>query len=211
MTMDSGVTKTCAVIATILLVASAPVRSQARVARAQEGSEALAVPEGAAASLTAKITSPMGRTGEPGSVRIVAQIRATPDAVLSPVQFFVDGKLLATVESGPPFAAEWVDENPFEKTEIAVAVADSLGNTARDTVVLKAFEISDATEVSRVLLDTSVQDKTGKFVRHLGHADFQVLEDGVPQALDLAGQESMPATFAMLVDSSQSMSRRIDF
>jgi VWFA-related protein len=48
-------------------------------------------------------------------------------------------------------------------------------------------------------------------VRNLGHADFQVLEDGVPQALDLAGQESMPATFAMLVDTSQSMSRRIDF
>src|SRR5688500_8473751 len=165
--MARGFTGICAAIAAIVLIASASARSQERIARAQEGGETLAAPAKPAASLTAKITSPMGRTGEPGSVRIVAQIRATPDAVLSPVQFFVDGKLLATVESGPPYAAEWVDENPFEKTEIAVAVADSLGNTARDTVVLKAFEISDATEVSRVLLDTSVQDKTGKFVRNL--------------------------------------------
>ena len=67
------------------------------------------------------------------------------------------------------------------------------------------------TEVSRVLLDTIVQDKDGSFVRNLGHQDFTVLEDGVPQTLDLAGQDHLPATFAMLVDSSQSMSRRIDF
>jgi hypothetical protein len=162
-------------------------------------------------ALSARITSPMGRTGEIGTVRIVAQIKAAPEAVLSPVQFFVDGKLLATVESGPPYATEWVDENPFEATEIVVNVADSLGNVATDKVVLKAFEITDATEVSRVLLDTSVQDKDGRFVRNLGHQDFTVLEDGVPQTLDLAGQDHLPATFALLVDSSQSMSRRIDF
>ena len=163
------------------------------------------------APLSARITSPMGRTGEIGTVRIVAQIKALPEAVLSPVQFYVDGKLLATIEGGPPFATEWVDDNPFAATEITVAVADSLGNTATDKVVLKAFEITDATEVSRVLLDTIVQDKDGRFVRELGHQHFTVLEDGVPQTLDLAGQDHLPATFALLVDSSQSMSRRIDF
>lgn len=162
-------------------------------------------------ALSARITSPMGRTGEIGTVRIVAQIKALPEAVLSPVQFYIDGKLLASVQNGPPYATEWVDENPFEPTEIVVSVADSLGNTATDKVVLRAFEITDATEVSRVLLDTAVQDKDGRFVRNLGHQDFTVLEDGVPQTLDLAGQDHLPATFAILVDSSQSMSRRIDF
>ena len=165
----------------------------------------------APAKLTARITSPMGRTGEIATVRIVAQIRPLPDSALSPVQFFVDGKLLATIEGGPPYATEWVDENPFVPTEITVSVADNHGNTATDTIVLKGFEVTDLTEVSRVLLDTMVQDKDGKFVRNLAHQNFTVLEDGVPQTLDLAGQDHLPATFAMLVDSSQSMSRRIDF
>ncbi len=89
--------------------------------------------------LTARITSPMGRTGEIATVRIVAQIRPIPETVLSGVQFFVDGKLLATVEGGPPYATEWVDENPFVPTEITVSVADNLGNTATDKVVLKGL------------------------------------------------------------------------
>ena len=175
------------------------------------GKDAREGKNGEAPRLTARITSPMGRTGEIATVRIVAQIKPIPETVLSGVQFFVDGKLLATVEGGPPYATEWVDENPFVSTEITVAVADNLGNAATDKVVLKAFEVTDLTEVSRVLLDTIVQDKDGKFVRNLGHQDFTVLEDGVPQTLDLAGQDHLPATFAMLVDSSQSMSRRIDF
>ena len=37
--------------------------------------------------LSVRITSPMGRLGVPGTVRIVAQIKADPEAVLSPVQF----------------------------------------------------------------------------------------------------------------------------
>ena len=122
--------------------------------------------------LSVRITSPLGRLGIPGTVRIVAQIQSDPAAVLSPVQFYVDGKLLSTVPSGPPYAAEWVDENPFEQREIAVAVADSLGNTARDKVVLKPLEIAEATEVSRVLLDASVQDKSGRFVNALESARF---------------------------------------
>ena len=38
-----------------------------------------------------------------------------------------------------------------------------------------------------------------------------VTEDGVPQEIDLVSQETLPATFALLIDSSHSMSRRIDF
>src|SRR6185312_14268328 len=35
--------------------------------------------------------------------------------------------------------------------------------------------------------------------------------DGVAQAIDLVSQERVPATFALLIDSSQSMARRFDF
>jgi VWFA-related protein len=162
------------------------------------------------AALSVRITSPLGRTGEPGAVRIVAQIRSAPGAVLEPVQFFVDGTLLSTV-ANPPYAADWVDANPFEANEITVTVTDSLGNAARDAVQLKPLEVTDISQVSRVLLDTSVRDKAGRVVRALGRDDFQVREDGIPQPLDLVNEEDAPATFALLVDSSQSMARRIDF
>jgi VWFA-related protein len=164
----------------------------------------------APAALSVRITSPLGRTGEPGIIRIVAQIRALPGAPPQSVQFWVDGVLLATV-SEPPYATTWDDANPFNANEIAVAVTDCLGNTARDTVLLKPFEITEVSEVTRVLVDASVQDKAGRFVRALGSRDFEIREDDIPQSIDLAGEEDQPATFAMLIDSSQSMSRRIDF
>jgi len=162
------------------------------------------------AALSVRITSPLGRTGEPGVVRIVAQVRRVPGAALQSVQFWVDGTLLATVKE-PPFATNWDDVNPFTPNEITVAATDSLGNTASDAVLLKPFEVTEVSEVTRVLVDTSVQDNAGRFVRALGSRDFEIRENGVPQAIDLAGEEDQPATFALLIDSSQSMSRRIDF
>jgi VWFA-related protein len=161
-------------------------------------------------ALSVRITSPMGRTGEPGTIRIVAQVRPVPGIPLQSVQILVDGTLLAEV-SAPPYAANWDDVNPFNANEITVAATDTLGNTAKDAVVLKPFEITDVSEVTRVLVDASVQDKAGRFVRALNGTDFEIREDGVPQHLDLAGEEDQPATFALLVDASQSMARRIDF
>src|SRR6478736_6368557 len=124
-------------------------------------------------SLSVRITSPMGRTGEPGTVRIVAQVRASPGIPLQAVQFWVDGNLLATV-SNPPFATNWDDVNPFNPNEIKVEATDSLGNRATDSVTLKPFEITEISEVTRVLVDASVQDKSGRFVRALSSHDFEV-------------------------------------
>jgi Ca-activated chloride channel family protein len=160
--------------------------------------------------LSVRITSPLGRTGVPGTVRIVAQIQSAPGVALEPVQFFVDGTLLSTVSDGPPYAAEWVDENPFDPREITVMVTDTLGNTAHDAVRLKPLEVFDESQVTSVLVDATVQDKSGRFVRDLTGPDFRIFEDGVPQKLDMAARDEVGATFALLVDSSQSMANRID-
>jgi Ca-activated chloride channel family protein len=161
--------------------------------------------------ISVRITSPLGRMGTSGKVRIVGQISSLPGTILGPVSFFVDGKLLGKDEDGPPYAIEWMDENPYERREIAVEVADTLGHTARDSVVLEPFEIVEVTGVSRVLLEAGVYDKNGRFVGGLPRTSFSVFEDGVAQEIDLVDQEMLPATFALLIDSSQSMSRRIDF
>jgi len=49
-----------------------------------------------------------------------------------------------------------------------------------------------------VLLDASVQDKTGRFVNGLSYSDFQLTENGEPQAIDIVRPETVPSTFALL-------------
>jgi VWFA-related protein len=48
-------------------------------------------------------------------------------------------------------------------------------------------------------------------VNDLDASSFRVYEDDVLQTIDLAAPDTIPANYTLLVDSSQSMSRRIDF
>jgi hypothetical protein len=161
--------------------------------------------------LSVRLTSPLGRTGTPGAVRIVARIQPASGATIGPVRFLIDGTLYKTKDDGPPYVVEWVDDNPFERREITVEVEDSAGHAARDTVVLEPFEVSDTTEVFSVVLDAAVRDKTGRFIAGLAPEHFQVTEEDVSQKPQLVSQESVPALFVLLVDSSNSMAHNFDF
>jgi VWFA-related protein len=166
---------------------------------------------GRSSSLTIEITSPLGRTGISGPVRIVARITSPSQAALSKVEFFVDGKLVGEDTDGPPYAVEWLDENPFEAREITAQVADSSGNVAKDTVQLKPLQINQQTQVSGVLVEPLVLDQKNHTVKGLTGADFSVYEDNVLQKIEQAVPNPIPATYTLLVDSSQSMSRRMEF
>lgn len=160
---------------------------------------------------TLRITSPLGRTGVSVKVRIVAQLVAAPDDQVSTVSFYVDGQLVGTAEPGPYTAVEWLDVNPFEKREIVVQAADSAGRIIRDVVHLPAYEVSDKTQVTSILLETAVYDKAGRYVSNLEPEAFGVRENGIPQHIDLVARETIPSNLLLLVDNSQSMSRRMDF
>ena len=162
-------------------------------------------------ALSVRITSPFGSNW---SARNGPDRRAgasPPDVVPGQVRFYVDQRLLGTVTNGPPYATEWVDENPFERREISVEVSDALATRPHDHVILEPFEIADAAEVNSVLIEASVQDRAGPFRE--GPAAGAVHRPGndVPQTLDIVRQEAVGATFALMVDSSASMSRRMDF
>lgn len=171
--------------------------------------EPAAAPEAQEPALTVRITSPLGRTGLNGPVRIVAQVRGASAAPLQ-VKFFVDQELLQTVEQAP-WAVEWTDANPFDRREITVEVLDAAGNRASDAVVLEPLEVNETAQVTSVLVEAMVTDANGRSVPDLGVSAFRLFEDGAPQVLELASQEEVGATFALLVDSSGSMSRRMDF
>jgi VWFA-related protein len=161
--------------------------------------------------ISVRITSPLGRTGTPVRVRIVAQIHPANGGKLLSARFFVDGSLVGEVIGGPPYSVEWADENPFARREILVQAQDDEGNTGEDKVVLQPFEIVENTQVTAVLVEAAVYNKKKRFVTGLDESSFNLREDDVPQKLDIVAQEAIPATFALLVDASQSMSRRFDF
>lgn len=173
----------------------------------------LATPTQTLAETTIHITSPRGRTSFAGTVRIVAHVETPPGPGGVPpgiaVRFLVDGALVGTAEAGPPYAVEWIDENPFEARDIVAEATDAAGVVARDTVRLPPFEIADRTEVTRVLLDAGVYDQAGRAVPEVGRAAFVVREDGVVQPIDVAVRRTLAMTVVLLVDNSQSMSRRM--
>jgi VWFA-related protein len=188
-----------------LLVAFALIAPRASAAQDQSS----ASPTAAAGSL--RITSPLGRTGLVTKVRIVAQITVPEGSVLSPVQFYVDGTPVGTVASGPPYAVDWIDSDPFQRREIVVQATESSGAVLRDTVVLTPYEVSEHADVTGILLETSVYDAKGRFVSDLDPSSFKVFEDGVTQTMDQVTKETIPTDLVLLVDNSQSMSRRMDF
>jgi Ca-activated chloride channel family protein len=158
-----------------------------------------------------RITSPLGRTGLVTTVHIVAQIAVPPGTVLSPVQFFVDGKSVGTVDDGPPYAVTWTDDNPFEPREIHVQATASNGTVLSDKIVLPAYEVAERTQVTGVLLETSVYDRSGRFAAAFDTKTFKVFENKVPQKIDVVTQEKVPSDLVLLVDNSTSMSRRMEF
>lgn len=161
--------------------------------------------------LTVRITSPLGRTGGRGALRIVAQVRARVETPFPTVRVFVDGKLHKVDDDGPPYAVDWADDDPLLEREIAVEAVDANGNVARDVITLKPYMIDDSVTVTSMLVGVAVYDKFGKLVGGLGVPDFSLSENGVPQKVDVANLEAVPATFALLIDSSHSMSTRVDF
>jgi Ca-activated chloride channel homolog len=163
------------------------------------------------APLSVRITSPLGRLGQPGTIRIVAKVTHPPDTTVGTVKFYVNDALVGDDSVGPPYAVEWTDENPFEATRIRVEASDANGNVGSDSIELAPFEFVEITGVSRVLLEATVMDKAGRFVGGLDANSFQVLEDDEPQTIDLANVESLPVTYTLLVDASQSMHMRMPF
>jgi Ca-activated chloride channel family protein len=157
------------------------------------------------------ITSPLGRTGVVTKVRIVAQVVGVPaDKLPVRISFYVDGKPLGEVAAAP-YSVDWVDENPFIPRQIMVQAQDATGAVATDEVSLPGYQITDKSDVTSVLVEAAVYDGQGRFASNLDPKTFVVRENGVPQETDSIARQSVPTTIVLLVDNSQSMSRRIDF
>jgi VWFA-related protein len=158
---------------------------------------------------TVEITSPRGRTGLPGRIRIVARVAMPSDARMPSVRFYVNGALIGTDTDGPPYVAEWQDDNPFEPCTLAVEVDDARGMPIRDVVELPPLTIVETSDVASVGVDAAVQDASGHYIGGLDASQFILRENGEPQTIDLVTSDAPPALFTLLIDSSQSMSANV--
>jgi Ca-activated chloride channel homolog len=155
-----------------------------------------------------QITSPLGRTNIPGTIRIVARVDGVSQGDPLRVQFYIDKLFLSADTDGPPYDALWSDDNPFEKRELTVEAELPTGRMIRDTMVLKPLEVEEAVDVTSVAVEATVLDTKGRFVKDLSSDQFVITENGTPQGIDLVKQNREPALFALLVDGSQSMAIR---
>lgn len=64
--------------------------------------------------------------------------------------------------------------------------------------------------VDLVVVHTSVIDKSGHFVGGLKKENFTVYEDGVAQTISAFGQEDVPVSLGIILDTSGSMRHKID-
>ena len=158
-----------------------------------------------------QITSPLGRIEATGPLRLVAQVRAEFAETVSAVRFFVDDVAVGEDNEGPIYAVQWTDKNPFVPTTIRVEAMSATGVLGIDSVTLPGLDVKDEAEVASVLLDISVLDEEGRYVKGLTREHFQVFEDDKAQSIDLLDASTVPTTHTLLVDTSNSMSYRFDF
>jgi VWFA-related protein len=71
-----------------------------------------------------------------------------------------------------------------------------------------AFRIS--VDVALVVLEATVRDHAGHAVAQLNRADFEVFEDGRPQAIRLFRHDDTPVAVGLVIDHSSSMREKLE-
>ena len=104
-------------------------RCGVRVSVLQETAQSCALVVGLAAvtvhaadsppALSVRITSPLGRTGLPGAIRIVAQVSHSPQIALGPVRFFVNDALVGDDAEGRHSPSSGRTRIPSSRREFA--------------------------------------------------------------------------------------------
>ena len=151
-----------------------------------------------------KITSPQDREMVIGKTKISAEVKIDKPEAIEKVEFYVGDKLVFIDQEAPyecfynfgPEPKEWVVRAiAYHREEITVS----------DFIVTRRLNLSFSVRVNRVLIDATVFDEDGNFVKGLGKSDFTVLEEGHKREILDFTPETRPILMGILLDVSGSM------
>jgi Ca-activated chloride channel homolog len=162
---------------------------------------ALSVAAGARQLPTLRVVSPVADTIVSGSTRL--EVTVTPPNDVQNVTFYVDGRLVCTVER-PPFGCGWDPGAVVRGHHVRIVATLSDGRRLVENVRTKDLGYTEKVRAEAVLVPTIVTEG-GQFVRGLQKQDFDVLEDGVPQPVASVVSEDAPLDLVLAVDISGSM------
>lgn len=147
-----------------------------------------------------RITAPLPDDIVAGPTRLEAEVL---DAEVRTVSFFVNGRLVCTVDQ-PPYGCMWDAGAVLRGHHLRVVGA--LANGRRLVANLRTKEVGRAEKVrvEAVIVPVIVTDR-GKFVRGLQKQDFELLEDGVTHQVASLASEEAPLDLVLAVDISGSM------
>lgn len=192
----------------VVVAASALMATQEPKQPAQPGQGNLAQVAGPAASTNSIPGGPTLRVVAPQEGAIVSGLTelsavVTPPGGIKSVTFFVDGRLVCTVEQ-TPYACKWDGGSAVNGHHVRVVATLDDGRRLIDNVRTKDVGYVEKIRVDAVLVPVIVT-ANGRFVRGLKKQDFQVFEDGVSQPVGSLVSEESPLELVLAIDISGSM------
>lgn len=142
-----------------------------------------------------------------GDMVVRAEIEP-PAQPIERVLFFVDGRLVCTVEH-PPLECAW-NAGPGVRSHVFRVVAVLAGGTRLVSLArTRGAEYVETGGIDMVHVTATVLDG-GRFVQGLGSKAFRVFEDNRPQPIDQFAAEASPLELVIAIDISDSMTGAID-
>jgi Ca-activated chloride channel family protein len=156
-----------------------------------------------------RITSPTRDTVVTGATRLEAVIE--PQDVVPTVQtvtFTIDGRMACTIER-PPFACVWDPGEVVRGHHVRVVADLDSGRHLTDSLHTKDLGYTEHVRTEAVLVPVIVTHG-GQFVRGLKQQDFEIVEDGVQQAIASLASEEAPLDLVLAIDVSGSMEHSLN-
>jgi Ca-activated chloride channel homolog len=150
-----------------------------------------------------RITSPEADAILSGATRLEAALAPETLTAVETVTFFVDGRLVCTVERAP-FGCNWNAGDVVRGHHVRVVATLTDGRRLIQNLRTKDLGHVEKVRTEAVLVPVIVT-QNGEFVRGLKQQDFEVFEDGVKQPIASFVNENAPLDLVLAVDISGSM------
>jgi Ca-activated chloride channel family protein len=171
------------------------------------GSDQADLNAGAAERFAVRLATP-STSARRGRVTARAEVQAPRGQQVARVELFLDEQRVAVLQR-PPFEGEVALGGTQPAVLRAVAYLSD-GAAAEDSVLINSAHGAQV-DVDLVELYAAVVDRRGRPVTGLPESRFRVVEEGRPQRVErFAEVRDLPLHVALLVDTSHSMTSRID-